>query len=629
MSAATPSNRALPAPMLVGQAAHVRALSPHERDTLIVSTRKVDGQWVIVSAYADMVWWLANPTTNSIKAQTKLDFEQIAPAFRDATKAMMYRLIRRGRDQQKRSGTASIVKTFTVIQPFLEFLGSLGIDSLAQATPAVCYQYVDACRRALTNPVSTKRQPLKPSGLYKRFQAVEAIHELSQYSDDPMIRAPWPDTSADRLSGYGRSKRDSGTQTPLMPDDVFERLYQRAWATIQGAERLLDLRDHLNDMTIEALSEGMVLNRKNKALASLGWEHGLKGLRTALLELRTACYVVIASLSGCRNHEMSFVRAGAYYSTVGDEGERYWWMRSKSTKTGVGDTEWMIPEAAALALKTMDRWAAPYQVMLQAEIAAAREQNPRATRIAEAQEHVGAVFVGVDMKQERQVRTLGTRQWNALLKDFARDCHLDWPLATHHFRRKFANYAARSQFGDLRYLKEHFKHWSLDMTLHYALNEAQELTLFLEVEDELEGIKERVSATWLAPDEPLAGGYGNRLVNWRSRSEAITLFKSHAHMVRSIAQSTAIRSNGHAFCTADDNLCVGNDVEPTRCAAGCDNAVISRGHATIYQRMYDDLVGLTHLSDIGEGGRARVRRDLERCRRVLADLGFTPPTEPT
>jgi hypothetical protein len=63
---------------------------------------------------------------------------------------------------------------------------------------------------------------------------------------------------------------------------------------------------------------------------------------------------------------------------------------------------------------------------------------------------------------------------NIALKAFAKKCGLEWELATHQFRRKFANYAARSQFGDLRYLKQHFKHWSLDMTLGYALNESQE-----------------------------------------------------------------------------------------------------------------------------------------------------------
>jgi len=59
-------------------------------------------------------------------------------------------------------------------------------------------------------------------------------------------------------------------------------------------------------------------------------------------------------------------------------------------------------------------------------------------------------------------------------------------------------------------------------------------------------------------------------------------------MVRSLAESTAIRSNGHAWCTADDNLCVGNDIERTRCS-DCSNAVIGLKHAQLYRGLHDRL----------------------------------------
>lgn len=96
-------------------------------------------------------------------------------------------------------------------------------------------------------------------------------------------------------------------------------------------------------------------------------------------------------------------------------------------------------------------------------------------------------------------------------------------------------------------------------------------------------------------------------------------------MLKSISESTAIRSNGHAWCTADNDGCVGNTLERTRCGE-CNHAVIGRGHAAIYQRLYDDLKGLLYCTDIGEGGRQRVERDLKRCRDVLAQLGMDPET---
>lgn len=167
----------------------------------------------------------------------------------------------------------------------------------------------------------------------------------------------------------------------------------------------------------------------------------------------------------------------------------------------------------------------------------------------------------------------------------------------------------------------------MDMTLGYALNDSQEIALYLEIQDELDEIKSGVVETWLDSDEPLAGGYGQGLIEWRSKNENVILFKSRAAMVRSIAESTPIRSNGHAWCTAPDNLCVGNDLERTRCGDGCDNSVIGRQHVPIYQGLYDHLKELSALDDIGESGQARVRRDLTRCAKVLNTLSVNPISE--
>ena len=102
----------------------------------------------------------------------------------------------------------------------------------------------------------------------------------------------------------------------------------------------------------------------------------------------------------------------------------------------------------------------------------------------------------------------------------------------------------------------------------------------------------------------------------------MTIFKDRATMIRTISESTAIRSNGHAWCTADDNHCVGNGgLEATRCSR-CDNAVIGRVHAKLYQGLYDHLKEVLKCGDIGQAGLARVKRDLDRCREVLQALGY-------
>jgi len=298
-------------------------------------------------------------------------------------------------------------------------------------------------------------------------------------------------------------------------------------------------------------------------------------------------------------------------------------MKARSTKTGDQVTEWMIPSAAATAVRVLERWAGPYQALVDREIQQRRATNPQDPEIAEAFRHHRALFIGSEPRRSGQVRTLTSQQVNNDLRRFVRDCGFDWNIASHQFRRKFANYAARSQFGDLRYLKQHFKHWSLDMTLMYALNDSQELDLFGEIRFELDDIKNGVVSGWLESATPLAGGYGERIAAWRDRNP-VTIFKSHAHMVRSLAESTPLRSTGHSWCTADDNQCVGNDLERTRCSS-CENAVIGPRHRPIYRGLLNHLEEVARYDDIGAGGKVLVLRDMRRCTQVLAALSECAP----
>lgn len=357
---------------------------------------------------------------------------------------------------------------------------------------------------------------------------------------------------------------------------------------------------------------------------TLGWEGGLKTYNRALIDLRTACYIVLASTSGCRHHELAYVQSGAHHRTQDDEGTIYHWMRSRSVKTDVGMHDWMIPAAAVRALRVMERWCAPYQAKISTEILRRRHANPKDPQIAEAQKHRHALFLGVYPRAGNQVRTLTTLSLSINLNAFAKGCGLTWNFASHQFRRKFANYAAHSRFGDLRYLKEHYAHWTLDMTLGYAMDESWgkhlDLELYDDIQTELEDIKLGVVDSWVS-EAPLTGGYGRAIKRWQRDPQNLLIFKDRASMLKSISESTAIRSNGHAWCTADDDACVGNNLERTRCG-NCNNAVIGIGHTPIYKRLYDDLEGLLHCSDIGEGGRQRVERDRTRYREVLGQLGI-------
>lgn len=603
---------------------HVRGLGAEQRASLVISARRVDGQWVVLSRYGDARWQLLSKTTNRRSA---IAFDLVDECFRDAMREVMYRFHVRGRAGRKRPEASTAQGLFHDILPFLKHLTNCKVTRLSETKRLICTSYVKLVREYRM----ANGKPLTPATLDRRLRAVEALFELSQHSADPMPVHPWPGTSPKHMAGLSGSGMRDQRNTPLMPDDVFAKLFQTSWDIVQRAPTLLDLRDESDRVKVSHrhLLSPAVQQAQSQRLLELGWQAGLASLAKELLAVRTACYVVLASVSGCRNHELAWLQTGSAFSTQRDatdeDADVVWWMRSISAKTDEGPTTWMIPRAGVEALRVMERWAVPFQQAIADEIDRRRTTNPRDPEIAEAQRHSKAIFLV--QASSKKVRTLSLARWFVDLRNFAKvRCGLDWPLASHQFRRTFAHYAARSQFGDLRYLKEHFKHWSMDMTLGYALDESQDLALYLEVEDRLDDIKAGLVETWLKADAPLAGGYGTNIVAWRG-SEAVTIFKSHGHMVKALAGSTPIRSNGHAWCTADDNLCVGNDLERTRCSK-CDNAVIGQSHGALYRGLYDHLMEVAVRDDIGVGAMQLVQRDIERCASVLKQLGQEPQGTP-
>ncbi|WP_412071461.1 hypothetical protein [Pseudomonas sp. FEN] len=205
----------LPWTAITVQAGDVRELPESERDALIITATQVDGQWIIISRYGDDIWQLNGFTSNVPANQRRLDFGRVPPAFRAVTKAMLYRYLRRGRLESGRPKGAMVRSTFSNAMPFLRHLRALKLDHLGVVTPLICATYVAACK-AHRQTNRSKGKPLSPRGLEARFSAVEALHELSQYTDDRMPQHPWPETSAKTMAGLnGRSTQ--GGKTQLIP----------------------------------------------------------------------------------------------------------------------------------------------------------------------------------------------------------------------------------------------------------------------------------------------------------------------------------------------------------------------------------------------------------------------------
>ena len=63
-------------------------------------------------------------------------------------------------------------------------------------------------------------------------------------------------------------------------------------------------------------------------------------------------------------------------------------------------------------------------------------------------------------------------------------------------------------------------------------------------------------------------------------------------------------------------------IEGTRCV-DCDESIIEKvRHGAYFKGVYIQQLELRQIDDIGEVGKQRIERDIERCERVLKDLGM-------
>ncbi|MEB3736335.1 hypothetical protein ULF88_24765 [Halopseudomonas pachastrellae] len=118
------------------------------------------------------------------------------------------------------------------------------------------------------------------------------------------------------------------------PTMYFCTLFEKAHEQVRRGNALLDIQDDLERVSAERNGQVTrnIQEAKNRRLVALGWAGGLGEFNQAIQSLRTASYIVIASTSGCRNHELANVMIGAHHSTEDDEGTVYHWLRSSRKK---------------------------------------------------------------------------------------------------------------------------------------------------------------------------------------------------------------------------------------------------------------------------------------------------------
>ena len=564
-----------------------------------------DGTYHVISQYRDKTWRLEDERfpSNVRDNQKKLRFDTLPSKFVDAVKFALKHY-----DIKYNPSGTTLVGAFRNLRPFLNYLDAINVKSITAITSMHCANYVHQCKQSISKKT---QRPLSKKALIGRFLAIESLYH--NLIGTPWAFAhPWIESSAFHLAGAtGQGKRTA--KTKVIPDSELKVLINHCNAVLEQASDLIKLQ-------AEIVRDRDVLAKTNHFLKFKGYA-GLREFNALYKGIPDAMAIIILTFSGIRIQELCAIQTDAYRIEDNDE-DIYYWLKSHSSKTDEGYTEWLVPEIVIKAVEVQKAYVKPLQERLleeQSALLMKDSHDPRGLKIEHFKHHL---FLTNSTRQRNQVNALTNMAFDRRLKTFGNALKVKG-LTAHRFRRTFAVYVAQSAYGDLRYLKQHFKHWGMDMTLLYSANNCQDEELYDEIAVQIKNFKIARVEEFLDEDTIITGGLANKLISYRSNNEAVRTFDSRTKMAEHISDSVNLRSTGHSWCTSDNAGCGGrSSIEGTACVDCSESVIEKKRHGTYFKGVYMQQIELRQIDDIGEAGKQRVERDIERCERVLKDIGL-------
>lgn len=574
--------------LLADQPISLVGLSAEARGNVVVSAVLDDeGNTVVLSRVKDLVWemWPFVTTPNTRESGKRLDWSGVPDAYREACQNVVYRYWKVGRSGWEAPGVGQLQRTLQNLRTICRFADKLKLGSL----PGLGTLHI-------ANFVADQKQAgLAPGTLTGQFLTVELLYLFRTEHSGALQVHPWPESSAVDMAGAAGQKGENARKvglTPLIPVDVAQTLYRYAKGILGRADALLDERD--------------------------------RGERSAfkdpeITRIRNACFYLMGVFTGMRSSELSSIEIGAGRTEV-KNGITFHWVASVEHKTKKGHVEYLMPSMGHDILRILERCAKPFQERLAEQITAMERKEGRRTAkelkwLAKARSNTRKLFIGTGSSGITSVSNMG---WTKILTQFAINAGTGWKLAPHQMRRLYAYTFVRHRLGDLLFLKEQFKHSTIDMSQLYSSNPLQDAALYDDILTELMAYKAGVVAQWMEKDEPLAGGAAEKIKRLRAHD-----FENRKEMLNDTSHRVNMRSTGHSWCLAQDEGCGGSGIYAKGTCGDCKNGIIDGRFIPIWQEAYRHHKELRkEAAEMGPGVVKRVERDLAQAAKILKDLGL-------
>ncbi|KGH30576.1 tyrosine-type recombinase/integrase [Comamonas testosteroni] len=580
--------------LLAEQPPSLAGLSQEERAKVVVSA-VIDnsGNTLVISRVGDLEWelWPFVRTANIRNSEKKLNWLDIPDDYREAVQNVLYAYWKRGRPGLKTPEVSSLLKLIKQLKHLCRYASAFKLKSLADLQALHIANFVH----------EQKLSGKSPGTLMNLFSSIELLYLFRAEHEGTLSLHPWPDSSAADMAGNTSMQRANSrkvSQTPLIPMDVASTLFLFAEGTLDKAESLMDERDRGERKTF---------------------------YDPQITIIRDACFYLLGVLTGMRCSELASIEVGAG-RTEERNGIPFHWLTGTEYKTKKGLVDYLMPSMGHRILHILERWSEPYRQLLAKQIVEMELRPGSHTAeelhwLATARSNCRRLFLG--KAPHSGITTLSDSCWGFNLSRLARKAGTTWALAPHQMRRLYGHTFVRHKLGDLLFLKEQFKHSSINMAQLYAASPRQDSALYDDILSELMRYKGEIIASWLEKDEPLAGGAGHKIMEMRAHK-----FPDRKTLVMEASKRVLIRSTGHSWCLAQDEGCGGSGIyERGRCGS-CRDGVIDNRFINIWEEAYRHHKELlVEAEQWGAGALKRVSADLEQASKILRDLGINPEAE--
>lgn len=559
-----------------------------------------------LSYFREMIWRLPDEIfpAGTDESAKLLDFSKAPLKFVHSVKIAILSFIRGRRGKIPRG--KSVASAYNNMLPFLRFIENL-TNSLNNVNTLIFLNYV----HSLKNLPSSTGKPLSPGAIKTRLMAVELLHEFTEGSEDALPK-PWPRSSAYLLAG-GATLVNAYVKTARIPDEILSSLLKASVSLLEPADDLLKFRAY-HHSNLEKHERYLAIPDSLENLKKGGFSGNLQDLKNAVSKTLTACIIIILATSGIRSNELLSLKTDCNFNTI-EDGETICWIRGEAE--GVPRV-WIVNKITHNATEIATKITQDLRDKLALKIQDLEVTGSNEYPLISARRNKDSIFLGLD--NTGGIQTFSNSSVNTRLKDFVQSINLTWNLASHQFRPTLAHYIVSSGHGDYRYAKEHFGHVSIDMLISYTQHGDHDASLVEDVAFAFSERKQSQVEHFLLQTTPLTGGLAEHVERYRA---IIKTYKNRAQMIKSIATNIYIRATSVGWCTNDKGNCIGGEgIEKTRCAkdGGCVNFLADDTHLPAWREIEAQQLELIELVDIGESGRGRAMRDLERSRSVIAQL---------